>query len=88
MVRTSPSPEEEWVVARRRLLRSSRFALFCTLIAGALAGAVSGGLQGAIEFAAALTLLTLIPVGIVYAMAYDRIAPDGRLRRNRETRGH
>jgi hypothetical protein len=86
MVRKSRSPEEEWVAARGRLLRSLRFALVCALVAGAIAGAVSGGLQGAVEFAAALALLTLIPVGIVYAMAYDRLSPEGRLGRDRETR--
>lgn len=82
-----PSLEEEWLVARRRLLRSSKFALFCALVAGAIAGAVSDGWQGGGEFAAALILLTLIPIGIVYAIAYDRISPGGRRRRDGGARG-
>jgi hypothetical protein len=87
MERPGPSPEEEWLVARRRLLRSSKLVLFYALVAGSIAGAVSDGLQGAGEFAAALMLLALIPIGLVYAIAYDRLSPDGRLRRNPESRG-
>jgi hypothetical protein len=82
------SPGEQWLAARRRLRRSSKLALFCALIAGGIAGAAFGGLQGAVEFAAALMLLTLIPIGVVYGIAYDRLSPDGRLlRRDRQVRG-
>jgi hypothetical protein len=86
MERPRPSPEEEWLLARRRVLRTSKLALFYALIAGAIAGAVSDGLQGAGEFAAAFILLTLIPIGVVYAMAYDRLSPNGRVRRDPESR--
>jgi hypothetical protein len=85
--RPGHSHEEEWLVARQRLLRSSKLALFYALIAGGIAGGAFGGLQGAGELAAALMLLTLIPIGVVYAIAYDRLSPDGRLRRDREVRG-
>lgn len=63
--------------------RSVLAAFFIT----AAAGAVSDGLQGAVEFAAALTLVTLIPIGIVYTMAHDRLSPEGGIRRNREVSG-
>ena len=56
------------------------------VIAGVIAGAVFGGLRGAGELAAALMLLTLIPIAVVYAIAYDRLSPDGRLRRAAEVR--